>query len=126
MKKLVSTLSALTILACATASFAEIKVGATPSQPFEGKDYVGEIDASSYEVQKNNQQQTILIMTSADPELNDSNLTGLTLVINEKDLPLGISLVNAVGKKIAVSFANANYEISYVSVVTPKYWNGSK
>jgi hypothetical protein len=126
MKKFVSILSSLAIIACASTSYADVKVGGTPQQGYNGEDYVGEIVASTYEVRKDNQPQSIVIMTVADKDLNASNLPALTLVITDKDLPLGLSLADAVGKKLAIAFSNANYEISYVSVVTPKYWNGSK
>jgi hypothetical protein len=97
MKKITSFLTAIVVLAFTTAASAVIQSAASPQEIYNGKDYVGKIVATSYKVDADNGQQ-ILIMTKAD-KMNESSLSGLTISITDKDLPYGMTLANAIGKK---------------------------
>jgi len=124
MKKLISALTAMVVTMFATGAFATIEPAATEQSPYNGKDYVGQIVAASYSNDANGKE--ILLMTKVD-KMNESNVTGgFTIRVTDKDIPFGLTLAGAVGKKIAVSFKNSNYEISSVDLITDEYWNGSK
>ncbi len=123
MKKLISALTALVVTVFATGAFATIEPASTPQAAYNGKDYVGKIVAASYNSDDANGQE-ILLMTKVD-KMNESNVTGgFTIRITDKDIPFGLTLAGAIGKKIAVSFKNSNYEISSVDLITDEYWNG--
>lgn len=126
MKKSIYTLTAISLLMSATTTFADVKVAAMPTVPFNGSDYVGVIQAASFNNTKiDGSPKVIRIMTSVD-EKSGGQIKGLTLDINNDDLPLGFTLANSVGKKVSVTFSNAAYDIAYVNIVTDEYYYGKK
>ena len=122
MKKLSTALACLMMLTNAPYATAAIQLAATPKVPYKGQDYVGKIVAAIYDVEHADQTANILIVTASDDQNNQSQLPGLTIKIDAKDLPFGYTLTNAVGKRIAVSFSNAKYDIRSISVITNQYW----
>lgn len=125
MKKSIYTLTAISLLMSATTTFAAVKVAAMPTVPFNGSDYVGVIQAASFNTTIDGSPKVIRIMTSVD-EKSGGQIKGLTLDINNEDLPLGFTLANSVGKKVSVTFSNAAYDIAYVNIVTDEYYYGKK
>lgn len=124
MKNITRFITACSLLACLSNAFAAVSVAAVPPVPFNGSDYVGKIDAASYQTTMNDGQKEILVMTSKDDKNQDNQLSGLTLKINADDLPFGLTLASAIGKKVAVSFSNGNYDIASVTIITDKYYYG--
>ncbi|EKD71180.1 MAG: hypothetical protein ACD_46C00260G0005 [uncultured bacterium] len=119
MKK-ISTIIFLFLSLYFTNSIAAIKVPAGLPDNNNNKDYVGTIVAAEYKA------GSLSIVTGADPKNNDSNLRGLTLLIDGDDVPFGLTLANSVGKKIAVNFHNGiNYIINDITIITDEYWNGT-
>lgn len=114
------------MLANAPHAVAAIKVATLPNVPYKGQDYVGKVVAAIYDVEHADQSEaaSILVVTASDDENNQSKLPGLTIKIDGKDLPFGYNLINAVGKKVAVSFSNTQYDIRSISVITDQYWKG--
>lgn len=120
MKKISILISSLMLLASISSVFASIKVGALPEQPWiSGAAYVGDIVAAELD---NDKPQEILIVTGVDNKNNETRLEGLSIRINGKDFPFGLTLANSVGKKIAVIFSNSNYDISHIMIITDDYW----
>ena len=122
MKKTIF-LAVLTALLSASNSFAAIKVISESPQPSNGKDYVGTIVAAIYN--NENDQSKVTILTVKDKK-NESNLPALHFTIDGNDLPFGMTLASAIGKKIAVyGGANINDQLSNIQLITDEYWNGS-
>lgn len=120
MKKISILISSIVLLASISSAFASIKVGALPEQPWiSGKAYVGDIVAAALD---NVKPQEILIVTGVDNKNNETRLEGLSIRIDGKDFPFGLTLANSVGKKIAVIFDNSKYDISQIMIITDDYW----
>lgn len=124
MKKIAVFFASAFLAAHVSTALAEIQVATFPSQPYNGHDYVGTIVAAAYSPMLPTDQNDLLIITTRDDKMDRSDLKGLSLRISGKDLPFGLTLANSVGKKVAVLFTNANFNIGYVAIVTDTYWNG--
>lgn len=121
MKNIIKIATLVITLIGISTTYAAIKAdGLSPNGSGISKDYIGTIMAASYD------GQSVKIMTLSDTKNNESGLPGLTLTIDDKDLPFGLTLASNVGKKLAVSFADYNYDIASVSIITDEYWNGHK
>lgn len=122
MKKIAVVLSTLALMSSFSA-FADIKASAGSDFPFNNKDYVGEIVAAEV-MQASGNKQEVLLVTEADQKSNESNVKSLSLTLNKDDYALGLMLANSMGKKIAVTFKDGNYDASSITIITDKYWNG--
>lgn len=131
MKKLAIIITSLSMLIGASNAFAAIT--AKLNQPSNGEDYVGKVVAATYDSNLNGQPE-IQILSVHDGK-NDSNLPSLYLTIDGKDLPFGMILATAIGKKIAVYGSNLVHtnpdiqntpiaEIKNMLIVTDDYWYG--
>jgi hypothetical protein len=114
MKKIAITLSCLALLATATGSFAAMKIEgrsdgviSDPVHPFEGK-----ITFVSYYHLNENQPR---IQVDVDNDTNER----ISVVFSDADLPVGMSLFNAIGKPLIVEFADANFNVSGLFTYQP-------
>lgn len=121
MKKFAIIFACLIFLLNISNAFSDVKVAALPQIPYNGKDYVATIVAATYTVNHKG-KPSILISTLSDDENNQSGLPGLAIKIDGHDLPFGLTLANSVGKKLAVMFMNAKYQINVVQIITDEYW----
>lgn len=121
MKKMGLVISLIMLLLSTSNAFALIQVAAQPKQPYDGHDYIGDIIAAAL---PNDSGQEILIVTSSASKKNESSLENLTIKINGKDFPFGLTLASLVGKQVQIIFnnTNSNYDIKYVTIITDDYY----
>lgn len=125
MKKMSMAISFIVLFLGISNAFASIQVAAQPNHPYDGHDYVGDIIAASL---RTDDSQEVLIVTSGASNKNESSLENLTIKINGKDFPFGLTLAGLVGKQIQVIFnnTNSNYDIKFVTVITDDYYPPKK
>lgn len=122
MKKISLFIAVIALITSMSNVFASVKGPMLPPvEPFNGKVYVAKIIAAYYQVENSGVNPYVVITTTSDDKFNQSGLKKFPITIDGKDLPFGFSLMNSVGKKIAVTFLNQNYDIKQIEIVTDEY-----
>jgi hypothetical protein len=67
-----------------------------------------------------------MIITAGDNKDNESGIEGVSIIFDENDYALGLTLAGSVGKKVAMTFDETGSDITYLTIITDEYWNGSK
>lgn len=112
MKKMMSVvISTFVLITSFTNSFAAIRVDEvkSPELTTSGKLFSGKIYLASYFPKENNLPTVII-------GFRDENNHFIELNFTEADLPVGIVLLNRVGKDIVVYFSDTNFTVESVQV----------